>query len=210
MSAADPGFSIGGRQPHRGGANSRGGYVSKILYVKTKESGPLGGAHAGGTPPGSTTACSVHTEERGYEWIIFRRQPDRKIYSSDDDNKEDSTTESTSDDDVFFSAEAEDALLDQRTDSTEPSPEDKRNMEQENSSADVSDGKEKAKPQMFNQPCESSLHSRKNRGETSTSNHQSHQKKKKNKTKKEKEKNKSIGTSVTVETFRTSRTSRTF
>ena len=28
-----------------GGANSRGGYVSKNLYVKTKESGPLGGAH---------------------------------------------------------------------------------------------------------------------------------------------------------------------
>ena len=26
-----------------GGVDSRGGYVSKILYVKTKESGPLGG-----------------------------------------------------------------------------------------------------------------------------------------------------------------------
>ena len=26
-----------------GGVDSRSGYVSKILYVKTKESGPLGG-----------------------------------------------------------------------------------------------------------------------------------------------------------------------
>ena len=41
---ADPGFPVGGRQPRRGGANSRGGYVSKKLYVKTKELGPLGGA----------------------------------------------------------------------------------------------------------------------------------------------------------------------
>ena len=38
MSVADPGFPMGG------GANSRGGYVSKNLYVKTKESGPVGGA----------------------------------------------------------------------------------------------------------------------------------------------------------------------
>ena len=33
-------------------ANSRGGYVSKILYVETKESGPLGG-RALAAPPGS-------------------------------------------------------------------------------------------------------------------------------------------------------------
>ena len=33
----------GVRRPRRGGANSRGGYVSKNLYVKTKESGPWGG-----------------------------------------------------------------------------------------------------------------------------------------------------------------------
>ena len=36
-----------------GGVNSRGGYVSKILYVKTKELGPLGGARAGRVPPRS-------------------------------------------------------------------------------------------------------------------------------------------------------------
>ena len=42
---AHPGFPVGeGREPHTGGGvDSRGGYVSKILYVKMKESGPLGG-----------------------------------------------------------------------------------------------------------------------------------------------------------------------
>ena len=38
---ADAGFPVGGRGPRRG-VDSWGGYVSKILYVKTKESGPLG------------------------------------------------------------------------------------------------------------------------------------------------------------------------
>ena len=51
LNSVDPGFPVGGAPTRRGGANSRGGYVSKILYVKTKESGPLGGARAGGTPP---------------------------------------------------------------------------------------------------------------------------------------------------------------
>ena len=41
----DPGFPArgGGRRPCRGGVDSRGGYVLKILYVEMKESGPLGG-----------------------------------------------------------------------------------------------------------------------------------------------------------------------
>ena len=47
---ADLGFPVGGRRPRRGGANSRGSYVLKNLYVKTKESGPIGGARTGGTP----------------------------------------------------------------------------------------------------------------------------------------------------------------
>ena len=34
-----------------GGVDSRGGYVSKILYVKTKELGPLEGGRAPGAPP---------------------------------------------------------------------------------------------------------------------------------------------------------------
>ena len=38
-----------------GGVDSQSGYVSKILYVKTKELGPLGG-HAPGAPPKSANA----------------------------------------------------------------------------------------------------------------------------------------------------------
>ena len=48
---ADPGFPVGGgRGPRRGGVDSRGGYVSKIFYVKMKEFGHLGGACAGHAP----------------------------------------------------------------------------------------------------------------------------------------------------------------
>ena len=48
---ADPGFPVGGGVDLvGGGVDSRGGYVLKILYVKTKELGPLGGARAGGAP----------------------------------------------------------------------------------------------------------------------------------------------------------------
>ena len=46
---ADPGYPVGGVDLVRGGVDSRGSYVSKILYVKTKESGPIGG-RAPGTP----------------------------------------------------------------------------------------------------------------------------------------------------------------
>ena len=49
---ADPGF------PVWGGINSRGSYILKILYVETKESGPLGG-HAPGKPPRSTNDIFV-------------------------------------------------------------------------------------------------------------------------------------------------------
>ena len=41
---ADPGFPVGGA------VDPRGGYVSKILHVKTKESGTVGGARAGRAP----------------------------------------------------------------------------------------------------------------------------------------------------------------
>ena len=70
--------------------------------------------------------CSVHTEERGYEWIVFRRQPDRKIGSTDEENGDTSfAAESLSDDDIFFSAEAEDAQLDQGADCPESTPNNK-------------------------------------------------------------------------------------
>ena len=46
LSVVDPGF------PHRGAVYPRGGYISKILHVKTKESGPVGGCMPG-VPPRS-------------------------------------------------------------------------------------------------------------------------------------------------------------
>ena len=119
---------------------------------------------------------------------------DRKIGSTDDENGDNTTTDSISDDDVLFSAEAEDALLDQRTDYPETTPDSEGILEKKISATDVSDGsKTKAKPQKSNQPRDSSLHSRENRDETSTSVHQTGQKKKK-KIKKEKKKGKIDGT----------------
>ena len=45
LAVADPEIPVGGRGPCMGGVDSRGGYVSKILYVKMKESGPLRSAN---------------------------------------------------------------------------------------------------------------------------------------------------------------------
>ena len=50
---ADPAFSVRGVDL-MGGVDSRGDYVLKILYVETKESGPLGG-HVPGMPPSRST-----------------------------------------------------------------------------------------------------------------------------------------------------------
>ena len=47
--------------------------------------------------------CNIHIEERGYEWIIFRRQPDRKIGSSEEEDG-DVIPVDISDDVDFFSA----------------------------------------------------------------------------------------------------------
>ena len=146
--------------------------------------------------------CSVHTEERGYEWIVFRRQPDRNIYSTDEDDEQSSTSKSISDDDVFFSVEAGDAILDQRADDPEPTPDCTRNLEEKSTPPDVLD--EDKRPQMSTQLHESSLHSRKNkdetsRGEPSTSRHQAHQKTKKKKSKKskgDKKKGKTVDTTT--------------
>ena len=52
VTVADPGFPVGGRGPRREGVDLRGSYVTKILCLKTKESGPVAG-RAPGTPPKS-------------------------------------------------------------------------------------------------------------------------------------------------------------
>ena len=51
-----------------GGVDSRGGYISKILYVKTKELGPLGGGVHWVRPPRSANGCS---QEPAFNEIIF-------------------------------------------------------------------------------------------------------------------------------------------
>ena len=49
---ADPGFPRrGGADLVEGAVDPRGGYVLKILHVKTKESGPVGGGARQARPP---------------------------------------------------------------------------------------------------------------------------------------------------------------
>ena len=111
------------------------------------------------------------------------------------------TSKSISDDDVFFSAEVGDAILDQRADVPEPTPDCTRNLEEKSTPPDVLE--EDKRPQMSTQPRESSLHSRENKdetstGEPSTSRHQAHQKTKKKKSKKSKGDKKTGKTVVTL------------
>ena len=105
-------------------------YRLQTLYPKIDEEGIKTAIGFLATQKLANCPCSVHTEERGYEWIVFRRQPDRKIYSTDDDDEQSSTSKSISDDDVFFSAEAGDANLDQRADGPEPTPDCTGNLEE--------------------------------------------------------------------------------
>ena len=88
--------------------------------------------------------CTVHTEERGYEWIVFRRQPDRKIGLEEEDDDNVIPVDISGDDD-FFSAEAEEALLapvpDEPKNKTETAPESLGTSEKASfSSTDLSDG----------------------------------------------------------------------
>ena len=141
--------------------------------------------------------CSIHTEKREYEWIVFRRQPDRKMVSTDEESREPSYTESLSDqsdDDVFYNAETENAPPDQGADCPKPTTQDEGILEQKASFSEVSERSQtKAQPQMSDQPRDSSLHSRESRGTSSTKGLQNNQKQKK-KTKKEKKERKTTRT----------------
>ena len=66
---ADPGFPVGGSVDLVGGVISRGSYVSKILYVRTKDSG-LGG-RVPGTPPRSANGCEHKTPHRTCDMMKF-------------------------------------------------------------------------------------------------------------------------------------------
>ena len=138
--------------------------------------------------------CSIHTEKRGYEWIVFRRQPDRKMVSTDEESREPSYTESLSDDDVFYNAEAENAPPDQGTNCPESTSQDEGVLEQKASFSEVSERSQtKTEPQMSDQPRDSSQHSRESRDKSSTKGLQKNQKQKK-KTKKEKKERKTTRT----------------
>ena len=64
-------------------------YRLHTLYPKIDEEGIKSAIGFLATQKLANCPCSVHIEERGYEWIVFRRQPDRKIYSTDDDDDDD-------------------------------------------------------------------------------------------------------------------------
>ena len=61
---ADPGFPMGGHGLGRGAIDPQGGYVSKILHVKMKESGSIGGCVLG-APPKSTNGFATSNTEIG-------------------------------------------------------------------------------------------------------------------------------------------------
>ena len=66
-SVADPGFPVGGGAwtSYGGAVDPRGGYVSKVLHVKMKESGPVGGgARAGRVPPRSANGGTAKTTKK--------------------------------------------------------------------------------------------------------------------------------------------------
>ena len=91
----------------------------RTLYPKIDEEGIKTAIGFLATQKLVNCPCTIHTEERGYEWIVFRRQPDRKIGSSEEEDDGDIIPVDISDDDDFFSAEAEEALLTPVPDETE-------------------------------------------------------------------------------------------
>ena len=75
LAVADPGFPVGGAVDLVGGAvDPRGGYVSKILHVKMKESGPVRGGRAPGAPPRSANAWNAVMQIRVVNFIPLKSQ----------------------------------------------------------------------------------------------------------------------------------------
>ena len=81
------------------------------LYPKIDEEGTRTAIGFLATQKLVNCSFTVHTEERGYEWIVFRRQPDGKIGSDGKDEDDVILVDGVSDDDDFFSAEAEETIL---------------------------------------------------------------------------------------------------
>ena len=118
--------------------------------------------------------CFVHTEQRGFDWVVFRRQPD-KITSECDDIQE--IEDDVTDDEDFFSVEGDASIAPTSEDelaipTNDPqynpgeineNPEEAPNSSGQATfaSTDLSDGyKAMAKTQMSKSPHEPALHSR--------------------------------------------------
>ena len=111
--------------------------------------------------------CFVHTEHRGFQWIVFRKQPD--MIPSECDNFPE-IEDDVSDDEEFFSAEMGDSMIVHTTDDELIIPTDDpqyntceydkiKNASETDitSSADLSDGYIAiADPKKSDSPCESS------------------------------------------------------
>ena len=132
--------------------------------------------------------CLVHTDQRDYEWIVFKRQPDRTSYEGD--KEEVTPMNKMSDDEDFFSDEVEETIPTSTSDERAPVEQDIQDEiikvttkttseEADFSSAELSIGcKTTAKPQMSESMCEPSLHSRDKSRSKSTTQKESKQKKK--------------------------------
>ena len=113
----------------------------------------------------------MHTDQRDYEWIVFKRQPDRISYE-DEDGKDGTPMNKVSDNEDLSSAEAEETMptptsdertqVDQNIQTEQIGVATKTTTEEADfSSAELSVGyKTTAKPDMSESVCEPSLHSR--------------------------------------------------
>ena len=135
--------------------------------------------------------CLVHTYQRDYEWIVFRRHPDKILYEDEDEEDVTPMNEVSHDKDLS-STEAEETMPTPTSDERSPVDQDIQDEiigaatkttteEADFSSAELSVGyKTTAKPKVSESLCEPSLHSRDKSKSKFTTQKDSDQKKKKN------------------------------
>ena len=63
--------------------------------------------------------CTIHTQKRGYDWIVFNRLPDRIPFNHNDGNQMSDSSDSTGFSDTESNAENEDANVADTTSSHE-------------------------------------------------------------------------------------------
>ena len=92
--------------------------------------------------------CVIHTEHRGFEWVVFRRQPDRLPTNyNDEERREDE------EDDDYFSVEA--------VDKYEPNEDTQSNYDTDSTSGELpQDIDDKPDEEHPDEPVDSTLHSR--------------------------------------------------